>query len=341
MSALSAILGQQFTYAHGRIGVLKQLMLTQSDVDRLLGSHDRKEAEAILTELKLTSQIDQGLSTWQEILAASEAWVYQEVTQMSPVASRPVFLILWLSNLAPLLSYLLKKHHDLTSSISQEPVPGLCPYNRDAIQSLVEDDIASTLPSHFVQFVRTIKALENVKAFHIDTYVHQYIVDTQLSLARSSGSRHIHRYVQHSVDVSNIKTALRHLGEQTCSQELDFFLLKGGALSLHSSYDSVASIANAVMSTPSLPFSLADAIRNADNDYNALEQAFSEVLAEDIAHMWNVPLTIEPLFAFAAIAMSNLTLLRSILIGKLNDLSPQEIKQISPPFIPATHYVLS
>jgi len=79
-------------------------------------------------------------------------------------------------------------------------------------------------------------------------------------------------------------------------------------------------------------------VREGAEDTNVIEQGCSEVIASDIARMWNVPLTIDPLFAFAALTISQLRLLRVLLIAKRNGLSPQEVKKVLPPFLSASHY---
>ena len=70
-----------------------------------------------------------------------------------------------------------------------------------------------------------------------------------------------------------------------------------------------------------------------------LEKQLAENTASDIAKMWNVPLSIEPVFAFAALVLNHLRVLRVMLIGKRNGMSPQEVKAMLPPFIKPTHYV--
>jgi hypothetical protein len=89
-----------------------------------------------------------------------------------------------------------------------------------------------------------------------------------------------------------------------------------------------------------LGYGVADAIRKNPADARSIEQALSEVTAADIAEMWNIPLKLEPVFAFAALAFSQMRLLRAMLLGKRAGFSPQELKQVLPPFIPATHYAL-
>ena len=331
MSGLSAIVGQNFAFASGRTGVLQQLLLTASDRDRLLGSKNLQEAEQILTELKMSSPIDQGLKKADEILQAIAEWAREEVEQMSPASSRPTFHILWLDEDAPLLSYLLKKHHGLTSEISQQPQSGMTTYEPEQLHALMEGN-PGRLPGHLVSFVREMKEKRDLRPEEIDADVSQYVASLQQKLARASGSTAIQRYVTHRIDLTNIRTALR-LSETEA--DLSVFLT-GGTLELRKIAGDSDAIAKAIERSE-LPNSIASAIRSGDG----LAQALAQVTADDIAHMWNIPLSIEPLFAFAALAHAQIKLLRALTIGKRAGLSPQEIKTMLPPFLSASHYVLS
>jgi len=109
MSALQSVIGQHFAYASGRTGVLQQLLLTASDRDRLLGAANLPEAESILTELKLTNPIEQGLKKSDEILLAIGAWVREEVEIMAP-ESRNLPSIFSGSKKTPLCFRIYLKH---------------------------------------------------------------------------------------------------------------------------------------------------------------------------------------------------------------------------------------
>ena len=316
MPALASLIGQDFAFAHGRIGILQLLLLEQSDIDRLLGAHSEEECEKILTEVHLTDPIDQGLSSGDEILNGLETWVRSEVKQMSPVAKRPIFHILWLQGDAPLLAYRIKEHHGLTSEISTEPTGEL------------SDDL--------IAFLQGAKALKDPTPQEIDTAVAQYVVNAQLRLARTSGSADIRDFVQHTIDLQNIRTALR-IYEESKEASLPF-LLEGGTIPREALAGTIEEIRAAVDRSP-IAFTLTSDLLERGEDPSALERALAHVLELDLTKMWNVPLSIEPLFAFAAIAMTQLRVIRAILIGKRNDLSPQEIKRMLPPFLSAVHYL--
>ena len=228
MSTLKSLVGQHFAYAHGRTGVLQQLLLTQSDVDRLLGASGGKEVEQILIELKMTSIIDQGIQGGNEVLQAVASWVRQEVEQMSPESKKPIFNILWMEGDAPLLAYLLKDAKSLTSDISEEPVSGMTAYSPIALRALVREREEGTLPSHLISFVEEMLSTEGMDARMIDAKVAQYVASTSLSLARTSGSKHIREYVKHSIDLQNIRTALRLANEESETSLL--YLIEGGTI---------------------------------------------------------------------------------------------------------------
>lgn len=334
MSNLEPITGQHFAYAFGRTGVLQQLLLTQSDIDRLLGAHDRKDAENILTELKLTSMVDQSLRSAEQVTQALEAWVRNEVEMMSPKSKQPVFQILWLNGDSARLSYLLKKHHSLTSNLSKEPESGLSAYDPESLRTLVETGRESSLPEHLVSFVQEMRDASDLTPQKIDARVAQFIASVQLCLARTSGSALIKRYVTHTIDLRNIRIALRNYSEV----ERENALIEGGSIPTKDLMGDRNAVLASVQRSP-LPFELAESIQSVGEDPIALERTCADVLAKDIADMWNIPMSIEPLFAFASIALGNIFLLRTIVIGKSNDLSPQDLKKILPPFTPALHYL--
>lgn len=336
MPVLSSMVGQHFAYASGRSGVLQQILLTMSDRDRLLGAKDLTEAEAILTELKMTNPIDQGLKRSDEILNAIEAWARSEVEQMTPESKQETFSILWMENDIPLLSYLIKERMGLTSAISTVPSDTMSSYTVEQLRDYLENGNEGTLPAHLVTFLRETVSQEDVSPQSIDSAVAQYVCDLQRKLARSSGSKLIMKYVRHKIDLTNIRTALRLLKSETTDES---HLIMGGTIETARLTKDRESIFRAIDASP-LPYELSTQLRAAGDDTNAIELALSQVIANDIAAMWNIPLSIEPVFAFAALTLSQLKLLRTLLIGKRAAMSPQEIKQVLPPFLSASHYVL-
>ncbi len=334
MTTATAFVGQHFAFAAGRTAILKQHLLSQSDVDRLLGSHDLAEFQRTLRELKLMANVSAGAESIDSLLDASEQWMKREIEVMSPSAKSPVFGILWLMGDAPILAYLLKKYHGLSSEVSTEPVTSLTLWNSDALRSAIGGSVSSDiLPETLTSFIASMKILTKPSPWTIDRAVARFIAERRVALARASGSRDILRYMQHSIDITNIRTALRLAGA-TVPDATDAFL-PGGSVSPTRLAGPKADIRSAIaVSDLYAPFIPAQGSAAPI----AVEQIGASILADDIGRMWTVPLTVEPIFAFAAMVMAHVRLLRAIAIGKRNKLSPQEIKQILPPFIPSTHF---
>ena len=336
MFTRSSVIGQHFAFAHGRTGVLQQFLLAQSDVDRMLGAHDSHEMQQVLTELRFTKLIDQSLRDENDILAACQAWVRREVTSMTPKGLQPVFDILWLDGDMPVLAYLLKQKKGLTSSISRLPNPPYFVYGTDALRALVDSDDAGELPGPLVAFVRDVHAQTSRDPRGIDTAVAQYAADAKLRLAAKSGSRAMTRYVRHYIDVQNIRTVLRFSAEDRASALPH--LIDGGTMTPKSLVAKGSSLAVQVRNAEF--YKLADSIDRSPEDSNDIERALNAILAEDVSVFWNTILSIESLFAFAITALAQIRLLRAIVIGKRNDLRPQDIKRMMPQFLSASHYVL-
>lgn len=334
MNTLSAFVGQHFAFASGRTAILKQHLLSQSDVDRLLGSHSLTEFERTLGELKLMEGVKASAIEAMARLDAVERWMKQEVELMTPVAKRPIFGVLWLMGDAPRLAYLLKKFHKLASEVSNEPVTSLSMWDPDALRSTIEGTTASALlPKTLLAFIASMKKLTRPSPWTIDRRVAQFIAERRTALATAHGSADIVRYVRHSIDITNIRTALR-LTDVIAPDRADAFL-SGGFIPRQRYIDRATRIHSVIaVSDLYAPF-----ITTKGNVAPVtIEKIGAEILADDIGRMWTVPLTVEPIFAFAAMVIAHVRLLRAIAIGKRNALSPQDIKQILPPFIPASRF---
>lgn len=334
MSTASAFVGQKYAFASGRTGVLRQSLITQSDVDRMLGSHDLRAMEQILTEVKFTNAIDQGVTGSDRILAALEQWVMQEVRNMVPPSVWFVFNILWVNGDAPLLAWALKKKLGLTAEESREPKSGLHAFSESDILALAETGSSDTLPKELVDLTKNVLALEAPSSRVIDTMTEKAVAKYRLAVAKKSGSRDIVRFVRTSIDLGNIRTALRLQKDDVHAADA---LLDGGFIKAATLTGGREHIARALRSSP-LSLQMGGDVKDILGDPLRFERKAADLLANDIGRMWNVPLTVEPVFAFAAIALSHINLIRAIAIGKRSALSPQDIKLILPPFIPSSRF---
>jgi vacuolar-type H+-ATPase subunit C/Vma6 len=336
LTNLCPAVGHDLLYAYGRIATLKMRLLSRADIDRLLGAHDVAELGRILTELTFTSSIDQGLADPDAMLGALATWIRQEIMAMVPETESSVFDILWLEGDGPLLAYLLKRQHQLTSSISIEPTPLFTAHPVLAWKAFAERGNVLGLPPSAGEILRAVRSLAPPSPAAIDLIVARWVASEQLAIARAAKNTEILRFTQRSVDLRNIRSALRMLDatrEERASQ-----ILPGGTIQREMFLGTRETIASGI-ERAGMSATLADVVHGEDEG-ERLEQELGSALAADLTSLWNIPLTMEPVFAFAAIALSQITLLRTVLLAKRSGLSPQELKRILPPFLPATHFFL-
>lgn len=320
--------GAKYAFGYGRIGVLQQQLLNPSDIDRLLGAHSDKELRQVLSEIKLTSHV-MPLDDLKELVPAMERWLKDEAEKMSPPDKRNVFNILWLREDLPVLAYYLKKYHGQTSPISKDPPAAVTMYDIRRVKALIfegkNDDQA--LPNDLVRFIEGIQSRTDISPQEIDREVAQFVAHTQREIARRSGSRLIKRYASHLIDLQNIRTS-RRLGDKKADS---FHFVEGGEIDVDLLTHDIDKI-SVLIRQSSLPDTVLKSIGAGDESAVVLERGLNRGLAHDIAEMNSIPLSIEPIFAFAIIALSHILLIRTILIGKAAKLSAQDISTMLPPF---------
>lgn len=331
MSTSLVTSGQSYAYGHGRIGVLQEYLLTQGDVDRMVSARDTADLGRIITELKISTQVE-FVTNPHRFINNIEKWLRTELRSMVPEKSAEIFDILWLKDDAAILSYLLKKHLKLTSDISAEPHVGATAYDPEDIRSLVSGIDVPSAPEELRTCIRSMRDDHALTPQVIDTRVAQFIVDVQMSLAKRA-SDNIRLYVAHHIDLQNIRTA-RRLRKNERPED---HLIRGGEIDVSRFSLDPAKLASVVRGS-SLGSTLADSIQSAEDSSIILERGLAKAIAFDIARMRSHALTIDPIFAFGAITQSQLKLLRTILIGKSAHLSSEELKKLLPPFLSASAY---
>lgn len=334
MTSVTTRSGNDFSYATGRVGVLQQRLLTTSDVDRLLGAPSDRELQQIFGELKFTSVVTQDMETLDELVGRMETWLHKELEAMLPDAYKPTLGILWLKEDAPLIASLLKKYFHLTKS--DEAAESRSPSSYDP--ALLRDLILNgkphhTLPEHLVLFVQRQKVKEHMTPALIDASVARYVARTQTELAKAAGSTPLQLYVKHQIDLQNIRIARRLQDNDDASKHF----LPGGEVDPLLLVGDRRKAATALRGT-SLHFSFTEEFETVEDSSIAVERSLVKALAHDIAQMRANILGLESAFAYAIIALSQLRILRTILIGKRAGLSAAEIREMLPPFLSTSPY---
>lgn len=320
--------GERYAYGYGRIGVLQQQLLSPSDLDRLLGAHSEEELTRILGEIPFTAHATP-LDDLTQFTPSMERWLRAEVEHMAPAGKADVFHILWLREDAPVIAYYLKKHRGYTSAQSNDPADAVTSVDIDALRTLIFEGQPphKALPDALVRLVTDIKTSHGMTPQEIDIRVARYVAQRQLAIAKKSGSRLVRRYTAHLIDLQNIRTA-RRLGPENMSRS---HFVEGGEIAIDMLTHDLDKL-SLLIHRSTIPDTVALSIQDSEGSSVILERGLNRGLAHDIAEMRAVPLSIEPIFSFAIIALSHILLVRTILIGKAAKLSAEDIRTMLPPF---------
>lgn len=324
MSTVSSGIGHAYAYGFGRVGVLQQQLLDKSDVDRLLGAHSDTELRQILHEIRFTSAV-MPVDDLHELVPALERWLRAQCIDMAS-HDAGIFDILWLRDDLPIIAHLLKEYHGQTSGLTSVGDRSVTAYDYDRVRTQIFEPGHRELPENVAHFLEEMKSRTGISPEQIDHEVALFVAQTQLDLARRSGSALIVRYVRHLIDLQNIRTARRL---PSGSDPMDT-LLPGGEIDPRRITTDARDIAMLIHAS-TLPASLADTMQRGEDTSLHLERALNKGLAHDVAEMRGIPLSIEPIFAYAVMALSQILMIRTIIIGKSAHLSPAEIADMLPP----------
>jgi vacuolar-type H+-ATPase subunit C/Vma6 len=324
MQTTPARAGSDFAYGYGRVGVLQQQLLHKADVDRLLGSHTDAELHQILADIPFTSVV-MPLENLEEFTVAMETWLKRELAKLAPEGKAELFEILWLREDLPVIAHLLKEYHGQTSGLTSPSQSSVTSYPYSMLRAQVFESGHRELPEDVAHFIEEEKARKNIRPDQIDHDVAVFIAAKQLKLAKESGSGLILRYVKHTIDLQNIRTA-RRVRPGTDTSDL---FIEGGEIDPRRITTNAREIAMLIHSS-SLPSVIAEGVTGEDSAL-VLERSLNKGLAHDIAQMRSIPLSVEPIFAYGIMALSQILMIRTILIGKAAGMSSAEISTMLPP----------
>ncbi len=324
MQASSSHSGIDFAYGYGRVGVLQQQLLHKTDIDRLLGAHTDAELLQILSDIPFTSVVmpleDLGMFT-----TAMEGWLKTQLQKLAPEGRSDVFEILWLREDLPIMAHLLKEYHGQTSGLTSPAAKSVTSYPYEMVHAQIFESGHRELPEDIAHFIEKIKDTKQIRPDQIDHEVAVFIAQKQLEYAKTSGSALIMRYVQHTIDLQNIRTA-RRIRPGTDTKNL---FIEGGEIDPRKISTNVSEIAMLIHSS-TLPSIIADTMADKDSAL-ILEQTLNKGLAHDIAQMRSIPLSVEPIFAYGVMALSQILMIRTVLMGKSAGMSAAEIAPMLPP----------
>lgn len=324
MSLVPSSLRHDFVYFFGRLATIKQVLLNQSQINRILGADSTKDFLHVLLELPFTNYIDQGLSSPEEIFLALSEWIAREIKNGIPEDQQKILYLPWLEHFSAAVSIALKKKHNFAvNSLYAEPTDTV-----HHVMDVLRGEANANVPTEVVHIITDLQTQPFTSPQEIDRAVAAAFAILSIKAAKASHNKNIIRYTQAKIDCLNLKNALRQ--NQTAS---DF--VPGGLLPITMFSQPRANWATTIASVGY------NSLRDFGNETLTTEERellCTNCINATIAAMWGTPISIDIAFAFVVTALNHIAIVRTVFIGKKNDLTPVEIDRILPPFIPASIY---
>ncbi|MBD3361108.1 hypothetical protein GF366_04905 [Candidatus Peregrinibacteria bacterium] len=330
-----------FAYSVALIRTLETLLLNENEVERMMLAKDGEDAFRILNEFDYSDNkagienpsefqkvIDEGLMDIKEILS--------KVTPDKRILNILLFQYDFHNIKTMLKAKLSGKNYEEIKELLSEM--GAIPL--EALKNYIfeETDSQFGLNEHTEKYIkRRIKKVQ--KLFEkeennpqiIDLYLDQKLMKIIHGIATDSRNEFLEKYIQKLIDLTNIRLFFRM---KTQDKELDLYeiaFLWNGTIPYSKFKDAYSQNLNEfpelIKNTP-----YAKIIENGYKHYEEektflhLEKEAENYLTEFIKRAKLIPFGPEPLIAYFLAKNNNALIIRMIMINKLNNIDPEEIR---------------
>lgn len=321
-----------FTHAVARIRVMEKRLLNKNTIEKLLEAEGYKEALKILGDTPYGSSIGdlETVHDYEKILKEELIDLYKTMYQITPLSKvidimtlrydyHNVKVILKSKALGKDLSHLLISAGALST---------------DALKGYLFSNELKEMDEHFRQIILRVEEdfEESKNPQVIDIELDKCLYSDMLQLASELGIDFITAYVKQSIDIINIKTMLRVQKQGKDIRFLEETLIPGGTISLSllitGLNTSLEEFSKAIQGTP-YSKALCVVLDQYGQKQNIalLDVLYDNYIMSHIREAKKVNFGPEPLIAYVIAKETDIKILRIILVGKINRVSPEVIRE--------------
>ena len=329
----------RYAYAVGRIRALETRLLDRANIGRLLEAESASEALKTLSEGEYESSLSNisDPSDFETALNAERERIYSLIDELSldPELTR-MFRIKWdFHNLKVLLksSYLEDRAAEDDDGVLI--ASGLLPIETLRSAITPDDESGSVKLPEYIQL-----ALDDARAAYaedqnpqmIDIVIDNYLQNFLYQRAVEYSSPFLCGYLEAVADLTNIKSFIRLKVLDENVRMLDTVLMPHGRLDreiyVRQFDETVENFAGILSNTPYAEV-VAEGLRKWSEEHSlaAYERLVDNYLIDYIKPAKYIVFGVEPLIGYLMAKEHEMKLIRIILIGKLNDLPPDDIKE--------------
>lgn len=323
----------EFAYITGLIRTLETKLLNQNELERMVDAKSFQDAYRVLNELDYSKYLDdiksptefqiilnKDLEATKKLLLKTTPyswflnifWYYYDIhnikTALKAKLTNKTFedikkLLLQLGNIS---------HVDIEKYI----------YNGE--KPPVEHELKA-----FALYIDQAKKLyqKNKEPQQVDAILDKAYAETALKLVKKAKSRFLTEYMKKYVDLANIKLALRLPSWNIADEEKINLFIQGGGIDPKKLIQNNNEDCIKIIEKTEYKYSLENALTelHENNSYVSLENAVQEYLTKFIRQHRFTSVGPEVVINYLLAKMNNAMIIRMVLVGKMNDLNPQEI----------------
>lgn len=330
-----------FAYAVGVIRVLETFLLSENEVERMVLAMNAPDAFRILNESDYADN-KAGINNpadFQKVLDEGLMDIKENLDKITP--NRRVLRILWYWHDFHNIKVMVKGKLGGKSYDQIEPL--LNPMGAIPIESLksfiyLDTDAPFLVSEQSEKYIKnkikkiyTLFEKEKRNPLVIDLYFDQKMMKMIYNIAHDSKNEFLIKYVQKLIDMSNIKLFFRMKAQGKDLELYDLAFLWNGTIPFAKFKDAykhdLSDFPDLMKSTPYSKI-IAEGYKHFEAEKTLI---FLEKLVEDhltlfIREAKLTPFGPEPLIAYFLAKRNNALVMRMILINKLNNIEPEEIR---------------
>lgn len=332
-----------FTYSVGRIRALEQLLLNHNEVERMMLAKSAEDAFSILDELDYANNKanqDASIQDFQLVLDSGILETKELLDRITP--DHEILNILWYKYDFHNIKTLIKAKYAEKSE--EEVLPLLSNLGAIPVESLVQFILKKQHHTSLrINPEAEIKLRESIfatyKSFEkskdpmvIDTYLDKVLLEFIYGIAQKSRSQFLVQYLEKFVDLYNIKLFFRTKAADKDFSKFEIAFSDLGTISFakyQNAYkQSLADFLEVLKGTPYLKIAETALTHfQEEHSFIMLEKEIENYLTDHIKEAKLVPFGPEPLLAYFLAKENNSLIIRMILIHKINQIDPEEIRK--------------
>jgi V/A-type H+-transporting ATPase subunit C len=315
-------------------------LLSENELERMVLAPNAKDAYKILNETDYSTFIGDNVDNFQEVINAGLKESKELVEKIVPY--KDIFNILWFRYDFHNMKVMLKAKN---SGKDFEEVAGYC-YDFGAValermRKFVMDgeDAGFGLSEEFEKFIKESAKLAQAEFEKTsDPQMIDIVVDKRFcriinDISEKSGNKFLDEFTNKYIDLKNIELFMRLKIQGREEDLLEKGFIDGGVLEKYRFTDSfrkdIADFAESMRHTD-----YGDIIREAvkgyeeDKSFVKLDKLTYDHLNNYIQSAKRMALGPEPVFAYFWAKKNNAQIIRSVMVGKLNDVEPDHIRKM-------------